>query len=198
MKKIGLLLLALFMLVYASSASGQSSRDDIAASTIQFEQWSKSLAEFVQDVRFNEKDIQSFISLADDFNSIGRAEDDEEEYVDLGTVLHDSKYLSWARSKGIDSEIWLKKSMRIIAVMMRTEIEANSSEEQLDMQAQIEQLEEMRAQMGEEAYQQTLQAMAAASAAMQGLDQAYKNLPVPTEAEKALLAQYKDQLMYVE
>jgi hypothetical protein len=198
MKKIGLLLLALFMLVYASSASGQSSRDDIAASTIQFEQWSKSLAEFVQDVRFNEKDIQSFISLADDFNSIGRAEDDEEEYVDFGTVLHDSKYLSWARSKGIDSEIWLKKSMRIIAVMMRTEIEANSSEEQLDMQAQIEQLEEMRTQMGEEAYQQTLQAMAAASAAMQGLDQAYKNLPVPTEAEKALLAQYKDQLMYVE
>ena len=197
MKKTGLLLLALFMLVYVSPASGQSSRDDIAASNIQFEHWSKNLAEFIQDVRFNEKDIQSFISLADDFNSIGRAEDNEEEYVDFGTVLHDSEYLSWARSKGIDSEIWLKKSMRIIAVMMQAEIEANSSEEQLDMQAQMEQLEEMRAQMGEEAYQQTLQAMAAASATMQGLDQAYKNLPVPTKAEKALLVKYKDQLMHV-
>ena len=198
MKRIGLLLLAFFMLVSISPVSGQSGQDDAADPTLQFEQWSKSLAEFVKDVRFDEKDIQSFISLADDFNSIGAEEDDEEEYVDFGTILNNSEYLSWAGSKGIDSEIWLKKSMRIMAVMMRTEIEANRSEEQFDLQAQIKELDEMRAQMGEEAYQQAIQAMTAVSAAMQGLANAYKNLPVPTEAEKALLAQYKDELMSVE
>lgn len=198
MKRIGLLLIAVFMLVFVSPVSGQSGQDDAADSTLQFEQWSKNLAEFVKDVRFNEKDIQSFISLADDFNSIGAEEDDDEEYVDFSTILNDSEYLSWARSKGIDSDIWLKKSMRIIAVMMRTEIEANRSEEQFDMQAQMKELEEMRAQMGEEAYQQSIQAMTAVSAAMQGLDNATKNLPVPTDAEKALLAKYKDELMSIE
>jgi len=198
MKRIGLLLLAVFMLVFVPPVSGQSGQDEAADPTLQFEQWSKTLAEFVKDVRFDEKDIQSFISLADDFNSIGAEEGDEEEYVDFGTILNDSEYLSWAGSKGIDSEIWLKKSMRIMAVMMRTEIEANRSEEQFDLQAQMKELEGMRAQMGEEAYQQAIQAMTAVSAAVQGLDNAYKNLPVPTGAEKALLAQYKDELMSVE
>ena len=199
MKKICLLLFSLLIFFYVSPAAGQSSQDDITASNSQFEEWSKRMAEFVKDVRFNETDVKSFISLAHDFNSFGAEEESEDnEYVDFNSILQDRDYLSWAQSKGINSEMWLKKSMRIVAVMMRTEIEANSAEEQFDMQAQLEQLEQMRTRMGEEAYQQTLQAMAAASATMKGLDNAYKNLPVPTAAEKALLAQYKDQLMSVE
>lgn len=199
MKRIWFLLLSVLMLISVSSALGQSSQDDIAASNLQFEEWSKSLAEFVKDIRFNEDDIQSFISLADDFNSFGTEDDNEDgEYIDFSTILNDSEYLSWARSKGINSEMWLKKSMRIVAVMMRTEMEENSPEEQFDMQDQLEELEKMRDQIGEENYQQAVQAMTAASAAMQGLENAYKNLPVPTEAEKTLLAKYKDQLMSVE
>jgi len=77
MKKICFLLFSVFMLVSVSTAPGQSSQDDIAESNQQFEQWSKSLAEFVKDVRFNEEDVKSFLSLADDFNSFGAEEDDE-------------------------------------------------------------------------------------------------------------------------
>jgi hypothetical protein len=40
--------------------------------------------------------------------------------------------------------------------------------------------------------------MTDASAAMQGLGNAFKNLPVPTEAEKQLLAKYKEDLMNLE
>jgi hypothetical protein len=94
--------------------------------------------------------------------------------------------------------MWLKKTMRIMAMLMRTSIEANSSGEQFDIKAQLAELEEMRAQMDEEAYQQMKQAMEAGAAAMQGLDNSYKHLPVPTDSEKMLLAKYNDQLMNLE
>jgi hypothetical protein len=196
MKKIWLLLPAFLMLVWVPPALGQSSQDDLAYSNQDFEQWAKKLAEFVKDVHFNESDIQSFINLADDFAAIGAKEDGaDEEYVDFNTIAKNAEYLAWARSKGINSETWLKKTMRIIAAMMQTEIEANRDVEQVDMQEQIKQLEAMRDQMGEEVYQQALKSMSAASAAMQGLDNAYKYLPVPTEAEKALMAKYSEELM---
>ena len=193
--KIIWLLLAVLMFVCISPVLAQSSQDDLTYSGQNFEQWSKNLAEFVKDVRFNEEDIQSFIKLADDFNDFDAQNDSEAgEYVDFGTIANNAEYLAWARSKGINSEAWLKKTMRIIAVMMKTEIEANRSEEQIDLQEQLKQLESMRDQMGEEVYQQALRSMTAASAAMQGLDNAYKNLPVPTEAEKNLLAKYREVL----
>jgi hypothetical protein len=186
------------MLFCVSPASGQSSQDDIGESSRQFEQWTKSLAEFVKDVRFNEDDVQNLISQWDDFNAIGGAEDDEEEeYIDFSTILNDAEYRSWAKSKGLDSDMWLKKTMRIMAVLMRTEIEKNSSVETFNMEAQLDELEEMRTQIGEEAYQQMKQAMAAA-ASMQGMEDIHRHLPVPSDAEKALLEKYNDQLINLE
>ena len=118
--------------------------------------------------------------------------------MDFNSILNDKVYRSWADSKGIEGEMWLKKSMRIMAMIMRSSIEANSSGEQFDIKAQLAELEEMRAQMDEEAYQQMKQAMEAGAAAMQGLDDSYKHLPVPTDSEKMLLAKYNDQLMNLE
>ena len=200
MKKLGLLLLAFFLLVGVSPVPGQSSQDDIAYSTQEFEHWTKNLADFVKDVRFNETDIQSFISLAEDFNAIGAQQkmEGENEFVDVSAIANNAEYLAWAQAKGINSQAWLKKTMRIIAVMMQTEMEANNSEEQIDLQEQLKELEAMRDQMGEDVYQQALKAMTDASAAMQGLDNAYKYLPVPTEAEKQLLEKYREALMNLE
>jgi hypothetical protein len=199
MKKICLLLLSVFMLFCVSPAAGQSSQDDIEESNRQFEQWAISLSEFVKDVRFNEEDVQSLISLWDDFDTIGGEQDNEEkEYVDFSTIMNNEDYRSWAKSKGINSDMWLKKTMRIMAMIMRAGIEENSPGSQFDMEAQLKALEEMRAQVGEEAYQQMKQALAAGAAAMQGLENSNKHLPVPTDSEKALLAKYKDQLMNLE
>jgi Xaa-Pro aminopeptidase len=200
MKKICLLLLSVFMLFSVSPAAGQSSQDDIDASNRQFEQWAINLSEFVKDVRFIEEDVQSLISLWDDFNAIGDQEpdDDEGEYVDFNSILNDASFRSWANSKGLSGETWLKKTMRIMAMIMRSSIEANSAEGQFNIKAQLEQLEEMKAQMDEEAYQQMKQAMEAGAAAMQGLNDSYKHLPVPSDSEKALLAKYNEQLMNLE
>ena len=199
MKKISLFILSFFMLLSASPALGQSTQDEIGQSSRQFEEWTKSLSEFVKDVRFNEEDVQSLISQWDDFNAIGEEKDgDEGEFVDFDSILNDSDYRSWAKSKDLNSETWLKKTMRITAMIMRTQIEAGKSEGQFDMKAQLAELEEMRAQMGEETYQQVKQAMEASAAAMQGVDNSYKYLPVPTDSEKILLAKYNNQLMNLE
>lgn len=196
MKKIVLLLLSFFIFMGTSPATGQSNQDEINESNRQYSEWAKSLSEFVKDVRFNEKDVQSLISQWDEFNAIGDEQDsDEEEYVDFNSILQNSSYLAWARSNGLNSENWLKKSMRIMAMMMRSQIEENMANGQFDMQAQMAELEKMREQMGEEIYQQAKQAMAAGAAAMQGIDESYKELPAPTDTEKKLLAKYNDQLM---
>ncbi|MDX2433324.1 MAG: hypothetical protein QNK14_01780 [Desulfobacterales bacterium] len=199
MKKIWFLIISLFMLINVSSALAQSSQDEINDSSVQFEEWAKTLSEFVKDVRFNEKDVQNLISQWDDFNSFGEEQDtDEEEYIDFNSILNDSAYRSWAQSRGLDSDEWLKKTMRIMAMIMRTQIAASKSENQFDMTAQLAEIEKMRAQVGEEMYQQMKQAMAAGAAAMQGIDNSYKHLPVPTDSEKTLLIKYNDQLMNLE
>jgi len=199
MKKIWFLIISLFMLINVSSALAQSSQDEINDSSVQFEEWTKTLSEFVKDVRFNEKDVQNLISQWDDFNSFGEEQDtDEEEYIDFNSILNDSAYRSWAQSRGLDSDEWLKKTMRIMAMIMRTQIAASKSESQFDMTAQLAEIEKMRAQVGEEMYLQMKQAMAAGAAAMQGIDNSYKHLPVPTDSEKILLIKYNDQLMNLE
>ncbi|MDH3390625.1 MAG: hypothetical protein OEL85_02370 [Desulfobulbaceae bacterium] len=199
MKKTWFFILSFFLLVSISPALAESSQDEINDSGVQFEEWAKNLSEFVKDVRFDEKDVQNLISQWDDFNSFGEEQDtDEEEYIDFNSILNDSAYRSWAQSRGFDSDEWLKKTMRIMAMIMRTQIEASKSESQFDMTAQLAEIEKMRAQVGEEMYLQMKQAMAAGAAAMQGIDNSYKHLPVPTDSEKILLVKYNDQLMNLE
>ena len=199
MKKIILLLLSFFMLMSGSPAIGQSSQDEINESNRKFQEWAVSISEFVKDVRFNEKDVHDFINQRDEFNAFGEEQDsDDEEYVDFNSILKDPAYLSWAKSKGLDSDDWLKKSMRITAVMMRTQMEENMSGSQFDMTGQLAEIEKMRDQMGEEMYLQMKQALEAGAAAMQGLNNFYKELPDPTDTEKALLLKYKNQLMQME
>lgn len=199
MKKTVLLLLSLFMLMGVSFAIGQSGQDEIDQSSRQFQEWAKNVSEFVKDVRFNEKDVQNLLSQWNDFNAISEEQNtDEEEYVDFNSILNDSAYLSWAKSRGYDSETWLKKSMRITAMIMRVQIEKNMSESQFNMTDQLAELEKMKGQMGEEMYQQMKQAMQAGAAAMQGINDSYKDLPVPTDSEKLLLVKYNNQLMNLE
>ena len=200
MKKTVLLLLSIFMLMSVSPAIGQSYQDESDPSSEEFQEWAKSLSEFVKDVRFNEKDMQDFLNQWDDFSAFGDKQDsvDEEEYVDFNSILNDPAYRSWAKAKGLDSETWLKKSMRITAMMMKTSIEESKSEGHFDMTAQLAEIEKMREQMGEEMYLQMKQAMEAGAAAMQGLDESYKELPEPTASERILLVKYKEQLMNLE
>ena len=98
MKKSVLLLLSFFMLMGGLPAIGQSSQDEINESSRKFQEWAKSISEFVKDVRFNEKDVQGFIDQRDEFNAFGEDQDsDDEEYVDFNSILNDPAYLAWAK-----------------------------------------------------------------------------------------------------
>lgn len=198
MKKISLLLLFLFVFFNITSAGGQSFQDEMEESNRQFEKWAISLSEFVKDVRFTEEDVQSVISLWEEFSALDGAAVEGEEFVDFATVLKDEAYRSWAKSKDINGDIWLKKTMRIVAVMMRSSIEENSSEEQFDVKSQLQELEDLRPEMSEEAYEEMKGGIEASAAALEAMENVYKHLPVPSDTEKALLKKYKDQLMKIE
>jgi hypothetical protein len=186
------------LFLHITPAAGQSFQDEMDESNRKFEEWAISLSEFVKDVHFTEEDVQSLLKLWDDFSSVGGAEVEGEEFVDFNTVLKDKAYRAWAKSKGLNGDLWLKKTMRIIAMMMRTTIEENSSEEQFDAKAQLEELEKQKSEMDTETYEEMKGGIEASAAAMIALEKAYKQLPVPTDAEKALLAKYKDQLVNIE
>ena len=88
MKKTWFFILSFFLLINVSSALAQSSQDEINDSSVQFEEWAKTLSEFVKDVRFDEQDVQNLLSQWDDFNSFGEEQDtEEEEYMDFDSIL---------------------------------------------------------------------------------------------------------------
>lgn len=195
MRKFYLLLLTIFTFITLSLTSGQSGHAETDQSIDQFQQWAKNLAAFVKDVRFNEQDVQDMIRQWNDFNAFGEKNAvEDEEYLDFKSVLADSAYRTWAESKGINSETWLKKTMRIMAMIMRDEIEKSKSQGNFDMTTQLANIEEMRAQVGEEMYQQMKQAMEAGAQAMKSVTDSCKELPLPTDEEKTLLAKYTEQL----
>jgi hypothetical protein len=124
--------------------------------------------------------------------------EEDDEMMDFDGILADPAYRSWAKSKGFDPDRWLKKFMRIQMMLMKDSIADTASDGNAQLKAQLAELEAQRAQMGEEMYQQMVQAMEMGMATMSSIGTAYEELPEPTSSEKALLDKYRDQLMNLE
>ena len=125
-------------------------------------------------------------------------DDEEEEMIDFEELLAFPEYRSWAKSKGLDPDTWLKKFMRVQAMLMKEAMGEGASEGQAQMKAQLAEMEARRAQMGEEMYQQMKQAMEAGAMALDNVNTAYEKLPDPMPSEKELINRYRDQLMNLE
>jgi len=59
----------------------------------------------------------------------------------------------------------------------------------------MEMIEQQRAQLGEEAYQQMKQAMELSAAMSKYMEDAVRKMPEATAAEEAVLDKYRDELM---
>jgi ABC-type Zn uptake system ZnuABC Zn-binding protein ZnuA len=180
--------------------------EEVEESTQEMQESMKAWAEFIKDVTFDEQDVKDVISYWGEINALDVSDEEEvvgmdeeeEEMIDFEELLAFPEYRSWAKSKGLDPDVWLKKFMRIQAMIMKDAMGGSMDEGQAQMQEQIQALEAQRAQLGEEMYQQMKAAMEAGAAAMAGAQSAYADLPDPTAAEKAILDRYRDQLMNLE
>ncbi|MBU0674919.1 MAG: hypothetical protein KJ950_09780 [Proteobacteria bacterium] len=191
-------LLVFLSLVTVASADQGDGVLDVREANLQFIQWTRDLAEFVSDVRFTEDDVLDMIARWSEFTALDdnmekTAEDDV--LVDFNEALKDPDYLNWAQSRQLDPKLWLKKSMRVIALGMRDEITLGTDATVIGMEARLVDLEKKKAQMNPEAYLQTKKGMEDGIAAIKGMQEAYQYLPKPTPAEKQLLEQYQADLM---
>lgn len=152
------------------------------------------VSEFAGEVRFDEGDVRSLIDLWDEFSAFEAAEDDEDT-IEFDAILGDSEYRSWAASHGLDASDWLRKTVRITMTLYREQLLAAAAMMPEQMAQQLEMVEQQREQLGEEMYQQIRQGMEATAEYTKAMMESAGHLPEPTTAEKAILEEYRDELM---
>lgn len=201
--KVTVVCLAALMLT-ATTAAAQPYGEAAEESGRRFSEMMKEMGDFVKDVTFDEEDIKSVIKYREELDELGgggvnegmaAAEEDSDDMIDFKEVLANAEYRSWAKERGLDPDLWMKKFMRVQAMMMQEGLAATASQGSAELQAQLAGLEAQRAQIGEEVYQQMKQAMEMGAATMNSLSTAYDDFPEPTASEKALIERYRDQFM---
>ncbi len=163
-----------------------------------FRDWIASASEFVSDVTFNESDVESFLRYWGDLETLGmedEEEDTEEDLFDFASLLSHPEYEAWARAQGLAPESWMRKSMRIMLMLMREQFQEHMAEAEEDLPEQLKLLEEQRSQMGEEMYQQMKQAIESSAAMMKTARGASSNFPQPTAVEQKALDKHRAALM---
>ena len=187
---------ATFIITLAFGISLAQVGDAEAEALAKLEQMTSSVNSFVADVRFDADDVESLIELWDDFDEVGSAyEDDDDEIVDFGTIMASAEYKSWASSRGLDSEDWLRKTTRITMILYREQMLQGAASVPAQMDQQLAMLEQQREQLGEEMYQQIKQSTEESFAYFGKIVDLAKELPEPTAAESAVLDSYRDELM---
>lgn len=194
------------LLLFAGTASAQSYMAEVEESNRDMQESMEAWADFIKDVTFDEEDVKNVIGYWGEISALDVSDEEEaatfdeeeEEMIDFEKLLAFPGYRSWAKSRGLDPDTWLKKFMRVQGMLMKDAMGEGVSEGQVQMKAQLAEIEAQRAQMGEEMYQQMKQAMEAGAAALGNVDTAYEKLPDPTPAEKDLINRYRDQLMNLE
>jgi len=186
----------------ATMVAAQPLEESVEESNRKFQETMEEAADFVKDVTFNEDDVKSMIEHMGELDTLSgggvnegwdEIEDDDDEVIDFKAILTDAEYRSWAKSRGLDPDTWMKKLLRFQLMTAKEAVAGYASEGAAQFEAQLAQIEAQRGQMGEEAYQQMMDAMKVGSAAMSGAAAAYKNFPDPTPSEKALIERYADQ-----
>lgn len=162
-----------------------------------FDEWIEATNQFIGDVTFDEKSIQSLMEHWDEMEAIGKAKKEEEEDVpaNYAEILSDPAYQAFAASNGLAAEPWLKKSMRIISMIMREQMSSGFDQAEAQIPQQQAMIDQQCAQVGEELCKQMKDGISASIAMIERQRTAFNTLPEPTTEEQALLDQYTEELM---
>ncbi len=180
----------------SSCLHAQTTGEQVEDPAALFNEWLTVMTEFTADVRFTEADVKAFLEHWQEANELVN-EEHEEEFPDIESILADEAYRSWAKSRGLNPETWMRASMRILLMMSREQMTQHSVAAEEQLAQQQEELEAQRSELGEEMYEQMKQALAMSASMMKSARQAYDKLPEPTKQEQALLDRYRAELQRV-
>lgn len=157
-----------------------------------------AMASFVKDVTFDEADIKSIIQYSGELHGMGEGKHQgaaaDDQLTDFSAILNDSDYGTWAKSKGLDPEVWLKKFIRVQLMIMKQQLTASGQDASASMTTRLAELDAQKEQLGEDIYQKMKQLVMMGGRVMAMAEETARNLPDPTESEKKLLERYLDQL----
>ncbi|MDT8321007.1 MAG: hypothetical protein RQ826_10830 [Xanthomonadales bacterium] len=165
-----------------------------------FDQVLTDLADFTRDVRFNKQDIGNFISYwaevsaldeDENWNDFGESMTDSMDFDELG---NDPEYRAWASSRNLDPDDFLKKSMRIYAVQMRTSFPAQADEMRSEL-TEERMMEGMPEGLSAEDRKKMQDLVQAGLQSLEAMEESMLRLPEPTASERALLEAHQDQLI---
>lgn len=158
--------------------------------------WVDKTRAFVGDVRVGDADMQSFLEHYEEFTTLGEGMDEEEDedFVDYDEVLADPQYRSWAAAHGLAAEPWLKRSMRIVALTMRDQMQAGFAQAEAQLPQQQRMIDEQCAQVGAEICRQMREGLEMSKAMFEHQKARIGDLPRPTASEQALLERYAGEL----
>ena len=154
-----------------------------------------AVKEFAGGVRFDESDVESLIELWDEYSEFG--DENDEDDIDFDAILSDSEYRSWAASRSLDADDWLRKTFRITMVLFREHAVQSAAMMPEQLAQQMEMIEQQRAQLGEEMYQQLKASMETSRRYSELMLDAAKELPQATSSEAAALESYRDDLAMI-
>ena len=135
------------LLLTAAVATAQSYEESVEESTREITEMMEGMADFVKDVTFDEDDVKSMVKYRDELEALGEEvegegegegseyDEEDDEMIDFKEFLANPEYRSWAKSRGLDSDTWMKKLMRFQMLMMKNEMAANASEGNAQMAA---------------------------------------------------------------
>ncbi|MDH3254665.1 MAG: hypothetical protein OEM62_06720 [Acidobacteriota bacterium] len=191
------ILLLVAPLLFSSVTGAQEAADTTAMveeANRKLDEWIDNTNDFVGDVRIDAGDIESFIEHYAEFSELGDEMDDDEEFVDYDEVLADPRYRSFAAGHGLVAEPWLKKSMRIIALSMRGQMQAGLAQAEAQMPEQRRMIDEQCAQMGPEMCTQMKASIEMSMAMFEHQKNRLGDLPEATASEQALLERYAEEM----
>ena len=189
-----LMLLAVVGMPILAQTASADLESEMAAAQLEFEEWVASTRAFIGSTTFNDDDIRSFIELWPELAAIDEGDDDDEEMVDYQQLLSDPQFREFAGTHGLDAESWLKKSFRILTLVMKEQMAIHMAAAEAQLPQQRQMIEEQKAQLGEEAYENMKSAMEASVAIMKRQREIWAGMPEPTALERTLLETYRDEL----
>jgi hypothetical protein len=196
-RSIRVLCVAAAVLALTGVLSAQSGHDPVADPTLEFEAMVREVKEFVGNVRFDEGDVESLIEHYPELSALEpmATDTEEDETFDFKEILADPAYRSWAAANGLDAEDWLRKSTRIMMALFREQLLASAAMMPHQMQQQMAMVEEQRAQLGDEMYNEMKKSLEAGVEIQKRMEAAARDLPQPIPAEQAALDAHRDELI---
>ncbi len=175
-------------------------KDEPKSSMPDFEKLLKDVDKVISDVNYDENDMKSFKEHWKSTSNLLEKDDKFNKLKDLNVkeafdyaVKHE-KYVAWAKEKGVDADKFMRKGMRIFLQHIKLVMADQSKTLRKNLDDARAMVEQFKEYMTEEKYNEQIAELDKAGKNLETMENAFKKVPEPTDAEKKLLEANKDTL----